>query len=143
MRISLASSAPAAPISVKLKTSQFILAALAKRAYKEGMMTMPEQNKNITILAVPKGRILEELTPVLTACDIIPEDDFFKDSSRKLQFKTNHQALEIIRVRAFDVATFVAYGAADIGVVNNDALPLPAAMMIWEHSQTRPKAISA
>lgn len=77
---------------------------------------------NITILAVPKGRILDELEPVLKACNIIPEDDFFNDFSRKLQFKTNHQALEIIRVRAFDVATFVAYGAADIGVVGNDAL---------------------
>lgn len=74
------------------------------------------------ILAVPKGRILDELKPLMDACNIIPEDDFFDDKSRKLQFNTNHEALEIIRVRAFDVATFVAYGAADIGVVGNDAL---------------------
>lgn len=79
-------------------------------------------NSGLTILAVPKGRILEELLPILAACGIVPEDDFSKDSSRKLQFKTNHQDLEIIRVRAFDVATFVAYGAADLGVVGNDAL---------------------
>jgi ATP phosphoribosyltransferase len=76
----------------------------------------------ITILAVPKGRILEELLPILEKCGIVPEEDFSKDSSRKLQFKTNRQNLEIIRVRAFDVATFVAYGAADLGVVGNDAL---------------------
>ncbi|MFP4314502.1 MAG: ATP phosphoribosyltransferase [Alphaproteobacteria bacterium] len=83
---------------------------------------MAEKTDDIQILAVPKGRILEELTPILKACDIIPEDDFFDDKSRKLQFKTNHSTLEIIRVRAFDVATFVAYGAADLGVVGNDAL---------------------
>ena len=83
---------------------------------------MISKAQNKIILAVPKGRILEELQPVLSGCDIIPEDDFFSDKSRKLQFKTNHDHLEIIRVRAFDVATFVAYGAADIGVVGNDAL---------------------
>ncbi|MAE51209.1 MAG: ATP phosphoribosyltransferase [Micavibrio sp.] len=80
------------------------------------------KDSNVTILAVPKGRILEELTPMLDVCGIVPEDDFFSSKSRKLQFKTNRQDLEIIRVRAFDVATFVAYGAADIGVVGNDAL---------------------
>jgi len=74
------------------------------------------------ILAIPKGRILEELTPLLKACDIIPEDDFTNDKSRKLQFSTNHENLDIIRVRAFDVATFVAYGGAHIGVVGSDAI---------------------
>ena len=74
------------------------------------------------ILAVPKGRILDELTPLLSACNIIPEDDFTNDKSRKLQFTTNHDGLDIIRVRAFDVATFVAYGGAHIGVVGSDAI---------------------
>lgn len=74
------------------------------------------------ILAVPKGRILEELMPLLKACDIIPEDDFTNPKSRKLQFTTNHEGLDIIRVRAFDVATFVAYGGAHLGVVGSDAI---------------------
>ncbi|MGH1379221.1 MAG: ATP phosphoribosyltransferase [Alphaproteobacteria bacterium] len=74
------------------------------------------------ILAVPKGRILEELMPLLSACDIIPEDDFTNSKSRKLQFTTNHDGLDIIRVRAFDVATFVAYGGAHLGVVGSDAI---------------------
>lgn len=74
------------------------------------------------ILAVPKGRILEELMPLLSACNIIPEDDFTNDKSRKLQFTTNHYGLDIIRVRAFDVATFVAYGGAHLGVVGSDAI---------------------
>ncbi len=83
---------------------------------------MSTQNDKKLILAIPKGRILEELMPLLTACDIIPEDDFSNDKSRKLQFTTNHANLDIIRVRAFDVATFVAYGGADFGVVGSDAI---------------------
>lgn len=83
---------------------------------------MTQTNTDKLILAVPKGRILEELMPLLTACNIIPEDDFTSDKSRKLRFTTNHDGLDIIRVRAFDVATFVAYGGAHLGVVGSDAL---------------------
>lgn len=74
------------------------------------------------ILALPKGRILEEVTPLLKRCNIIPEDDFTNPKSRKLRFTTNHSNLDIIRVRAFDVATFVAYGGAQLGVVGSDAI---------------------
>ena len=84
-------------------------------------MTKETESKKL-ILAVPKGRILEELAPLLKACDIVPEDAFYDKGSRKLQFSTNHQALDIIRVRAFDVATFVAYGGAQMGVVGSDVL---------------------
>lgn len=83
---------------------------------------MNTENTKKLILAIPKGRILKELTPLLNACDIVPEDDFSSDSSRKLQFSTNHKNLDIIRVRAFDVATFVAYGGAHLGVVGSDAI---------------------
>ena len=83
---------------------------------------MTYADKKKLILAVPKGRILEELMPLLKACDIIPEDDFTNDKSRKLQFTTNHPNLDIIRVRAFDVATFVAYGGAHLVVVGSDAI---------------------
>ena len=74
------------------------------------------------ILAVPKGRILKELQPLLAVCDIMPEQDFFEKDSRKLRFTTNHPQLDIIRVRAFDVATFTAFGAAHIGVAGNDVI---------------------
>ncbi len=83
---------------------------------------MTNSNTQKLILAVPKGRILEELMPLLAACNIIPEDDFTNSKSRKLQFTTNHAGLDIIRVRAFDVATFVAYGGAHLGVVGSDAI---------------------
>ena len=63
------------------------------------------------IIAVPKGRILNELIPLMKKVNIDPEKDFFKKDSRKLMFSTNKKDLNIIRVRSFDVATFVALGA--------------------------------
>lgn len=74
------------------------------------------------ILAVPKGRILEELLPMLSQCGIEPEAAFSDPKSRLLRFKTNIENLDIIRVRAFDVATFTAFGAAHMGVVGSDVI---------------------
>ena len=74
------------------------------------------------IFAVPKGRILDDLMPLMEKIDIIPEEEFFDNNSRKLIFKTSLSNFEIIRVRAFDVATFVAFGAAQIGVAGDDVL---------------------
>ena len=74
------------------------------------------------ILAIPKGRILNELIPLLKKVDIEPEQEFFDDKSRKLMFRTNKENLSIIKVRAFDVATFVALGAAQIGIAGDDVL---------------------
>ena len=73
-------------------------------------------------LAVPKGRILKELQPLLARAGIVPEADFFDEYSRKLEFETNVPELSIIRVRSFDVATFVAFGAAQMGVAGSDVL---------------------
>ncbi len=74
------------------------------------------------ILAVPKGRILGELAPLLARAGIEPDADFADEDARQLRFATNHPDLEIIRVRSFDVATFVAFGAAQLGVAGNDIL---------------------
>ncbi len=82
---------------------------------------MQEDTKKL-ILAVPKGRILKELLPLLESSGIVPEDEFRNEDSRLLQFKTNREDLDIIRVRAFDVATFVAFGGAQLGVVGSDVL---------------------
>lgn len=73
-------------------------------------------------MAVPKGRILKELNPILKNIGIEPEEDFFNKDSRKLMFNTNLSFLDIIRVRSFDVATFVAIGAAQIGIAGDDVL---------------------
>ena len=74
------------------------------------------------IMALPKGRILNELIPLLQKAEIVPEEEFFRTSSRKLLFKTNQKELSIIKVRSFDVATFVALGAAQIGVAGDDVI---------------------
>ena len=74
------------------------------------------------ILALPKGRILEECGPVLAGAGIEPAADYLKDGSRRLRFPTNHPELDVVRVRPFDVATFVAFGAAEIGICGSDVL---------------------
>ncbi|MEO1250084.1 MAG: ATP phosphoribosyltransferase [Pseudomonadota bacterium] len=74
------------------------------------------------VIAVPKGRILDELLPLMEGAGLQPEPDFFKSSSRALRFSTNLPGVEIIRVRSFDVATFVAFGAAHIGFAGSDVL---------------------
>ncbi len=78
--------------------------------------------KRAFVMAVPKGRILAELTPLLAKAGILPEPAFTDENSRALRFSTNIPELDIIRVRSFDVATFVAFGAADLGIAGNDVL---------------------
>ena len=74
------------------------------------------------IIAVPKGRILGEALPLLAAAGIRPEPAFGDENSRALRFATDVAHIELIRVRAFDVATFVAHGAAQLGIVGSDVL---------------------
>ena len=74
------------------------------------------------ILAVPKGRILKELKPLMKKAGIAADPDFYDEDSRALRFKTTNPSLDLIRVRAFDVPTFVAYGAAHMGIAGSDVL---------------------
>ena len=74
------------------------------------------------VLALPKGRILDEAMPLVRAAGIYPEAAFDDPESRALRFRTNHPHIDIIRVRSFDVATFVAFGAAQMGIAGNDVL---------------------
>ncbi len=74
------------------------------------------------ILALPKGRILDECAPLLGRAGIVPAADYLDEGSRRLRFPTDDPALDIVRVRSFDVATFVAFGAAQIGICGADVL---------------------
>jgi ATP phosphoribosyltransferase len=74
------------------------------------------------IIAVPKGRILADALPLLARIGIEPEAAFADENSRALRFATNRADIDLIRVRAFDVATFVAHGAAQLGIVGSDVL---------------------
>ena len=83
---------------------------------------MSALNSEKLVLALPKGRILKEVMPLVRHAGIEPEAAFDDESSRQLRFSTNLENVDIIRVRSFDVATFVAFGAAHIGVAGNDVL---------------------
>jgi ATP phosphoribosyltransferase len=83
---------------------------------------LPAATGESLVLALPKGRILGEVMPLLRRAGIEAEPAFADPDSRQLRFRTNHPGIEIIRVRSFDVATFVAFGAAALGVVGNDVL---------------------
>ena len=72
--------------------------------------------------AVPKGRILDEALPVMARAGVVPEDGFHDKANRSLAFATTREDMRIIRVRAFDVATFVAHGAAQVGIVGSDVI---------------------
>lgn len=74
------------------------------------------------VMALPNGRILAEMMPLLRRIGIEPEPDFADPASRRLRFATSEPGLDIIRVRSFDAATFVAFGAAQLGVAGNDVL---------------------
>ena len=72
--------------------------------------------------AVPKGRILDEALPVMARARVVPEASFHDKGNRALSFATEDGAMRVIRVRAFDVATFVAFGAAQAGIVGSDVI---------------------
>src|SRR6201994_3633552 len=74
------------------------------------------------ILALPKGRILAECGQLLARAGVTPSPDYADEESRRLRFPTDDPLLEVVRVRPFDVATFVAFGAAEIGICGADVL---------------------
>lgn len=71
-------------------------------------------------IALSKGRIYKDTVPLLEAAGITPLEDPSK--SRKLIIPTNHDNVRLLIVRATDAPTYVAYGAADIGVAGKDVL---------------------
>jgi ATP phosphoribosyltransferase len=74
------------------------------------------------ILALPKGRILAEAAMLLRRAGVEPAPDYADEDSRRLRFPTNDSSLDVVRVRPFDVATFVAFGAAHMGICGADVL---------------------
>ncbi len=72
------------------------------------------------ILALSKGRILDETLPLLADAGIEPAEDLGK--SRKLLFDTNLPDVKLVVIRATDVPTYVQLGAADLGVAGKDVL---------------------
>ncbi|MCZ6856341.1 MAG: ATP phosphoribosyltransferase [Gammaproteobacteria bacterium] len=71
-------------------------------------------------IALNRGRILKECLPLLEAAGIRPEEDI--DASRKLVFNTIDGEHRLVIMRGSDVPTYVAYGAADVGITGKDTL---------------------
>ena len=74
------------------------------------------------IIAVPRGRITKECKDILLKTSFAPDPMLFDSNTRKLQFKSKNRNVEYIKVRAFDACTFVAFGAAQIGIAGEDVI---------------------
>ena len=70
--------------------------------------------------ALPKGRIFDEIVPLLRSAGIEVSED--PEKSRKLIIGTSRPDVRLVLVRASDVPTYVEHGGADIGVVGKDTL---------------------
>ncbi|HSH57553.1 MAG TPA: ATP phosphoribosyltransferase, partial [Halomonas sp.] len=82
------------------------------------------------IVALSKGRILEETLPLLADAGVEPVEDLSK--SRKLLFDTNLPDVKLVVIRATDVPTYVQLGAADLGVAGKDVLLEHGAAGLYE-----------
>jgi len=74
----------------------------------------------VITLALPKGRIFDEILPLLKAAGVSVAED--PEKSRKLIIATSQPDLRLVLVRASDVPTYVQHGGADLGVVGKDTL---------------------
>jgi len=71
-------------------------------------------------IALSKGRILQETGPLLARVGLSPRED--PERSRKLVISTARRDVRLIIVRAADTPTYVAHGAADLGIAGKDVL---------------------
>lgn len=75
---------------------------------------------DILTIALAKGRLGDKAVALLeqAGCDC----SVVKQESRKLILEDPEQKLRFILAKPVDVATYVAYGVADIGIVGKDSL---------------------
>ena len=66
------------------------------------------------VIALTKGRILEETLPLFEQAGIVPAEDI--KTSRKLLFDTSLTDVKLMVIRGSDVPTYVEFGSADIGI---------------------------
>lgn len=76
--------------------------------------------QEILKVAMPKGRIYKQASKLFRAAGFPIPEDF--DESRRLILQLPEAGLEFIMAKPADVATFVEYGVADIGIVGKDVL---------------------
>ena len=71
-------------------------------------------------IALPKGRLGKKAYSILKECGYTVGE--LADESRKLVFENEESGVRYFLVKPSDVAIYVEYGAADIGVVGKDVL---------------------
>ena len=74
------------------------------------------------MIAVPRGRIIKDCKKILNNTSFTPDPKLFDDNCRKLTFSSSDPNIDFIKVRAFDACTFVAFGAAQIGISGDDVV---------------------
>ena len=79
-----------------------------------------EEKQESLILALPKGRVFEDVLPILKDSNFELTDDPRK--TRKLVLDTKNKKVKILLVRGWDVPAYVTSGAAHLGVVGKDIL---------------------
>ncbi len=70
-------------------------------------------------IAVPKGRVLEEVNELLLKSGLIDEEI---NEDRKLIIEYPEKQMKFILAKPMDVPVYVKYGVADIGVAGKDVL---------------------
>lgn len=83
-------------------------------------MTRAAQPGRELVVAVPKGRVLEQLGPRLEAAGLDPSPLLAK--GRELIRVDPRQGIRYLLLKPDDVPTWVEYGAADLGIVGRDVL---------------------
>lgn len=72
------------------------------------------------VIALTKGRILDEVLPLLEKAGVTPAEDMAK--SRKLIFDSTLPDVQLMVIRGSDVPTYVELGSADIGIAGKDMI---------------------
>lgn len=81
---------------------------------------VPSAPPQPVVVAVPKGRVLEQLVPRLAAAGF--DTDVLTKSTRQLIRTDEARNIQWLMLKPDDVPTYVEYGAADVGVVGRDVL---------------------
>ncbi|KOO37156.1 ATP phosphoribosyltransferase [Priestia koreensis] len=74
----------------------------------------------VLTIAMPKGRIFEEAADLLRKANFQLPQEF--DDSRKLIVDVPEENIRFILAKPMDVATYVEYGVADLGIAGKDVL---------------------
>tara|TARA_Y100000590_G_scaffold439529_1_gene563692 strand:- start:427 stop:1077 length:651 start_codon:yes stop_codon:yes gene_type:complete len=74
------------------------------------------------IIAVPRGRITKEFKEIINKTNFLPDPELFDEKTRKLTFHSSDPDIDFIKVRSFDVCSFVAFGASHIGIAGDDVI---------------------